>query len=962
MPQQQRPQQFASVNATALADRSVELMDSLPPPASASESEPAGMVQTASGHQTLVQRHQEIEHLNQRMLDVVYGGNKVTDCILLDHMVRHNLNFESFSSWLELGDKELENYLCSAETRLASRLVKNLPHTRLVPLVHLPAIAELVVHHRPRLFHYLPTWIKTEQELTPLLNKLPLWKRPRLLSYIAQRDPQLAAHFENMEQAIKRNASWACCYRADELTFALRCLAIQTDYKTLPQFENTDAEQYSALCDLALQQSGKALEHMHRSSITPVHVDQALRHSQPPGIEAIPPRLHTRERLLAALPHTACGLSSAFLDQWDLWEPLKKQPEWLHCLLSKERTPALCNEYISRFPTAPTPIPWPILRENPQWQHGREQPDVYLPLAEHILEGSSCEPGYPGGLAFCDASSALTDEQLWALFLKPLDQQLEDLPHGCREAIVAQGGAAGLASMLKAPAFCLAPEALLDPVQEEHCSRRAAFLPQQARLQLMATRGLRLPRQGEGFELRERMDHHFQDLLQQLTHGSLRHWAPLPGSSAWGLRGGRTLASTANGVCVHMKLHRQGESLRTFTAEQAAQDFARAHPKCKWHSEIPNPEGMFLVALDDLPVREQDFPDAPAVYNYGGKAHALAFCFTTKDDSYDTLAWQPDVRNGCERSQQGLLRALHDLGVWSSLGAVHTSTTCLYHQFLDDGESRPELLLAAFFKPGDGYPGKLHHWNTRATQHSDWGLSGLRDLGDLELYPFITTYLESGEAEVTLPDYGQKASFVNAIAQNILASLLHYMRQHRATDPDYHYQEPEAVTALAQFIEQGCDAFVYGLLGKGTRLMDLFTAAGAGLAEAYPAWLQLTAREIIYWSALQQEEGECFSQHLNQTGRPSTELYPGHPWQEIRYGDHYTEAEGENLGAHNKKFPLFYLVRGLYVLAIGVARRLEEQDPPEPGQQPLCGHKRGTTCEGEDHSGLVSRSKIKVSS
>jgi len=44
----------------------------------------------------------------------------------------------------------------------------------------------------------------------------------------------------------------------------------------------------------------------------------------------------------------------------------------------------------------------------------------------------------------------------------------------------------------------------------------------------------------------------------------------------------------------------------------------------------------------------------------------------------------------------------------------------------------------------------------------------------------------------------------------------------------------------------------------------------------------------------------------------------------LRYGeDHdYTEAAGESLGTENGDLPLFYLVRGLYVMAIGLANRL----------------------------------------
>ena len=82
-------------------------------------------------------------------------------------------------------------------------------------------------------------------------------------------------------------------------------------------------------------------------------------------------------------------------------------------------------------------------------------------------------------------------------------------------------------------------------------------------------------------------------------------------------------------------------------------------------------------------------------------------------------------------------------------------------------------------------------------------------------------------------------------------------------------------------------------------------------------------------------------------GRPCARLYPGHPRQKnILYGPehHFTEPGGENLGPHQRKLPLFFLVRGLYMLAKGVADRLADKKarpslavsavPPHPGEEP----------------------------
>ena len=408
---------------------------------------------------------------------------------------------------------------------------------------------------------------------------------------------------------------------------------------------------------------------------------------------------------------------------------------------------------------------------------------------------------------------------------------------------------------------------------------------------------------------------------------------------AWTLRGGRTLVRQEENAYVHMKFHRQGESLEEFAAEQATQDFAQDHHKqLVWHSEIPKARGIKLVPLEQLPVTPENFPDALEIHRHQGQDCVLALRCTTKDESYDTQAFQPDEEGGFQKSRQGLLNAFHDLGLWSSLGAAHTSAIRLFHHFLDiKGASRPELLLSTCFQPGQLYPGSLHRWNTQATQQSDWGQSGMRDLGDLgdlgdhECYPFIDTYVKSIDARMLVPDYSQRASFVNAIAQNILGGLLHYMRLHRTANPDYHYQKPEAVADMEQFVEQACDALLKGLLGgrDQVRFKDLFAQTSEGLAAVYPEWLHKTAREIIYWSADQSASNDCFADHLKD-GRPSAALYPGHPWQDTPYGKHFTEAGGENLGANNSKLPLLYLVRGLYVMAAGLADSLAAPDETSP--------------------------------
>ena len=381
----------------------------------------------------------------------------------------------------------------------------------------------------------------------------------------------------------------------------------------------------------------------------------------------------------------------------------------------------------------------------------------------------------------------------------------------------------------------------------------------------------------------------------------------------------------ARGRVVHAKFQRRGESLASFAAEQAVQQFAQSHESLGWQSEIPEPEGIFRVPLDQIPVDRQDFPDPLQVYKDKGGAYCLAFRFTTRDQDYDTLAWHPDQPEGdCRKAKEGLLRAFHDLGLWSSLGAVHTSTIRLYHHFLATEGSRPELLLKQSVPPRchllSRDPASVGIRKPLRNQTGGW--SGLRDLGDLEFYPFVTAYTGSVDANWVPDGYGQRASFVNGMAQNMLGGLLHYLCACR---------EQPIITITTRCRSRGWLTFwrppvsvIWAPCSEKTSGWKQFFPAGV-----YAQWRFLAAREMIYWTARQTltppEGKEGFAQHFNQDGRPSAELYPGHPRLEtVHYGrgGHFTEEAGDNLGANNGKLPLLYLVRGLYMMAARVADRL----------------------------------------
>ena len=893
-----------------------------------------------------------LAQLDQRLLGHLCTDTPVDDCELALHMISRHCFLMNTPGMLQVSPEALSTAILQKRPELTGLLSNTISEDLISHLLTFPLLAKELIRHHCYLFSRAPQELQTWAVVAPLLAGVTKDNRWSLLRAITNENLELALSLASPQEIVQISP-----HRLVDLLplvqppdqIGLCREAVQQDFSLLEEVKRiVNDSDYQNLCDLALSISGAALEYMDDSDRTTERVDKAVRDKISPRLMAIPQPLFTEERLKLVIKNSSIfnfmmdeeKRSSAFFSQWNLWDTLTQKEEWLNYLPEHERTDALCSAYVAQHPAralCPS-IPTSIRNLHPEWKKAFWEPGLYLPLKKQQGTYSNRVQAARLSLLMNDKSHKHHDAwqplpgdkmQPWALLL---DGAWHKLPGAYKKLIWNNGGTAGLAGAFGAPPFCILPQALLDPVQEQHCSRRAAWLPGQVALKLTFCDPFR-PRNAElGTQLHQQMVSKAQALRQQIETRQLPTFIP---TGSWELRGGRTLVRTQEDSCLHMKLQRQGESLNSFAAESAAQDFAQTN-NLGWHSEIPQSQGMQLVALDQLPVDQNRFPDALQTYSHEGRQYALAFFFTTENDNYDTLAWQPDKQGGLEQAQQGLLRACHDLGVWTSLGAVHTSTICLYHHFYETEGSRPELLLSEFFQPGEGFPGTLHLWNTQATQTSDWGLSGLRDLGDQERYGFIHTYAASADAKFMVPDYCQRASFVNAIAQNIFGGLLHYMRLHRAADPDYHYQKTQAVADLARFIEDSCEALLNGLLGdkNSVRLQDLFEQTWQGLGEVYPEWLRRTAEEIIYWSARQDNNSDCFARHLNENGRPSPRLYPGHPWQNVRYGlgeqDDYTEACGESLGTEHGKLSLFFLVRGLYVLAAGLADRLSASQQPDP--------------------------------
>ena len=393
--------------------------------------------------------------------------------------------------------------------------------------------------------------------------------------------------------------------------------------------------------------------------------------------------------------------------------------------------------------------------------------------------------------------------------------------------------------------------------------------------------------------------------------------------------GGRALLvdSPVGAGCERYKFLRKGEPLTEFSREEAVHSFYHnAEFGCQLRSalisEVPKPGNIWLIAHEKIPEELlKTFRSELETMNINGQLFYVCYRFTTENRNYSTLAHQPEENGSTITAKQGLLKAAYDLGVWSSCGAVHTSTIKAFHNFNDN---RKEVFLIGLLSAQFYFPGCLSFWKSKATDESDWGWSGLRDIGDMEFYPHIDAYTSASEAAFKVPGYAQRCSFLEGFVSNMVAAVFHYARLH-CEDNDYHYKKDKAVDDVAGFIESAMNNYLSGLFGNSVEASVFFENN-----QVYKEWLSKTAREIIYWTAPQIPGADCISEHLRKKGQCASSVYSGCEGKTY-YVDMYEELDCESLGLRNSVFGLTWLVRGLGVVAGGIAERLQPE--PEGGER-----------------------------
>ena len=432
--------------------------------------------------------------------------------------------------------------------------------------------------------------------------------------------------------------------------------------------------------------------------------------------------------------------------------------------------------------------------------------------------------------------------------------------------------------------------------------------------------------------------------------------------------GGRTFKGFYMGQCYYFKIQRKEESLETLAREGLMHRLCHSQVEgvsLLLKSEVPEFVSWFQIKQSELPALHNGFADELEIDSSGDNPRVNVYCYRASPE-YSHYAHTPidkdDLKVSLERSEEGFLKAAWDIGKLCSVGLIPTSTLPAFH---DTGSKRRWLALAALLSghTDRGIPGCFGAWKTTATDKPDFGVTGLRDIGDTEGYGRIHSYFNYRDAEKQLrPNtVNQRIALCNSITENLLAMVLvrARLRQHCK---GYHYRNPEAIKATMDFIQNSAEQLLKGLFDQGDHPATDLQSVLKISTDHYQNWLRRSAREILYWTALQPgEQGfialarvpksrvslstaldrykgclgsrglsshsseakdsnftpyDCYSVHVNDTRRFCPELYPSMAeTSNVTFPDDFININDKlNLGLGNNSFPLVSLMKGYTLL------------------------------------------------
>lgn len=394
--------------------------------------------------------------------------------------------------------------------------------------------------------------------------------------------------------------------------------------------------------------------------------------------------------------------------------------------------------------------------------------------------------------------------------------------------------------------------------------------------------------------------------------------------------GGRTIKiNSTPGEDIYYKFQRKDESLSDFVREgQLYQLFDSSKDILnKFKSILPKHEKFIkLKECDNCSDLINSFNDKVEIIHEKDGKYINVFSYSAKSE-YCKYSHILDfgAENPYLRPENSIKKACHDAGVMASMGLILTSVLPAFH---DTGEQRQWMALNALITADYSsfpYPGTFGAWNTDATENPDFGCTGIRDLGDYELFGKLQHYLQYKDASETIfiNNVKQRILFCNAISEILLGAILIRSRL-RQQLPDYHYKNKKSVNETVKFIEEIFTEFITGYLGINGSSFSLWKFFQIEVDE-YNKWLEKTALEVVYWTALQpfeqsaefhnnseHDHADCYLNHIANNRSLSLDVYPSGCIANLNENQFFNINNKLNLGANNKTFPLINLMNGLF--------------------------------------------------
>lgn len=390
--------------------------------------------------------------------------------------------------------------------------------------------------------------------------------------------------------------------------------------------------------------------------------------------------------------------------------------------------------------------------------------------------------------------------------------------------------------------------------------------------------------------------------------------------------GGRTLQITDKQANVfYFKFQRQNEPFNDFAREQKMHNaLVDLGITAKLSSEVPRNLGIFKLAIDKLD-KNINFDDSlETSLATDGKQYVYVYCFSASAN-YVKYAWhidETDMQNPHAKSISGLKKAARDIGTYASYGIVFESLIKAQHSIVGIPKwSTLANLPEEQSKNVDAFPGSISDW-VNETSRSDLAWSGIRDLGDSQFIDEIYANLadDSFLKNNLSPMVSVVLAYTNTLLDNIIAISVIYARGMRQT-PDFHYDNLQSIDAVKGFIEDILQEFLAGFYTEDTiNLREIMAISETD----YNNWLERTAREILYWTAIQPQEATAkfatsvydhqqrnYTTDIKRSSFLNKNLYPEQEYNvyPVQFNDN--SKPGYSLGInHCHGFPLQALIKG----------------------------------------------------